>query len=464
MDMNAYPFREVVLGTDITVPIIGGSKVNYINFDNAATTPPFKRAMESINGFSQYYSNIHRGSGFKSEISSIIYEETKETILDFIGSNSERNHVIFTKNSTEALNKLANCMHFESGDVVISTQMEHHSNDLPWRKKAQVMYVEVFENGELDLDHYMYLLNIYNSKVKLVTVSAASNVTGFINPIHKMAKMAHRYGIRILIDASQIMAHRKLDVKPDWDEEHLDFVVFTGHKMYAPFGIGVLIGPKEFFDMANPDMLGGGIVKVVLSDTVYLADSPERHEAGTPNILGAVGLASAIKVFESIGDTEVIRHENELVQHLLSGLMRLENISIYGSVDSDPLKRVGTVSFNMGGTFHALVAAILSYEYGIGVRNGCFCAHPYVLSLLNVGKQMQSEFAQHILNGNKSQVPGMVRVSLGLYNTINEVDILLLALKNIKSGTFNQKYVFDESQGTYKPKDWNINIHDYFKI
>jgi len=123
--MNAYPFREVVLGTDITVPIIGGSKVNYINFDNAATTPPFKRAMESINGFSQYYSNIHRGSGFKSEISSIIYEETKETILDFIGSNSERNHVIFTKNSTEALNKLANCMHFESGDWNVNTLLDN---------------------------------------------------------------------------------------------------------------------------------------------------------------------------------------------------------------------------------------------------------------------------------------------------------------------------------------------------
>lgn len=464
MDINSNYLRMLVEGADVKVPIIGGNLINYVNFDNAASTPPFKKALDTMVEFSQYYSNIHRGSGFKSEISTTIYEDAKKIIIDFIGGNTEENHIIFTKNSTEAINKIGHCMQFEPGDIIISTGMEHHSNDLPWRKRAQVMYVEVFDNGELDLDHYTYLLNKYNSKVKLVAVTAASNVTGYINPIYKMARMAHRYGIKILIDASQIMAHRKICMKPDWDEEHLDFIAFSGHKMYAPFGIGVLVGPKAFFDSIEPDMLGGGTIKAVLSDTVYLADSPERHEAGTPNIFGAIGLASAIKVFESIGIDEISRHENELLHHLLSGLMRLENAKIFGCIDSNPTKRLGTISFNLLNMSHSLVAAILSYEYGVGVRNGCFCAHPYVLRLLNIEKQRQSEFIQQILDGNKSQVPGMVRVSLGLYNSINEVDMLLFALENIKNGVFHQDYVLDQSQGSYKPDEWDINLDEYFKL
>lgn len=462
MDKDSNQLRMLVEGVEVKVPVIGGNLTNYINFDNAASTPPFRKAFDTIAEFSKYYSNIHRGSGFKSEISTAAYEEAKKIIMDFIGGNDEENQIIFTKNSTEAINRLANCMEFEVGDIVISTGMEHHSNDLPWREKAQVMYVEVFDNGELDMDHYTYLLSKYKSKVKLVAVTAASNVTGYINPIHKMARMAHQYGAKILVDASQTVAHRKLGMKPDRDEGHLDFVVFTGHKMYAPFGIGVLVGPKAFFDNVKPDTLGGGIVKVVLRDNVYLADSPERHEAGTPNILGAIGLASAIKAIEAIGFDEIGRHENLLLGKLLSGLMRLENLRIYGCIDSEPAKRLGTVSFNIIDMNHALTAAILSYEYGIGTRNGCFCAHPYVMRLLNIEKQKQEEITREILSGNKSQVLGMVRVSIGLYNSINEVDTLLFALENIKNGIYHQGYKLNKSQGTYIPDNWDIELKDFF--
>jgi selenocysteine lyase/cysteine desulfurase len=172
--------------------------------------------------------------------------------------------------------------------------MEHHSNDLPWKRTTKVKYIETTLEGELDLNHYLHLMHAYEGKVKLVTITAASNVTGYLTPIHEIAELAHTFGARILVDASQYVPHRLLDMKDNNCSAHIDFVAYTSHKLYAPFGIGVLVGSKEFFNNLEPDSTGGGTVKIVTDDDVKWDETPHKNEAGTPNVIGAVALATAI--------------------------------------------------------------------------------------------------------------------------------------------------------------------------
>lgn len=462
--MNSMGLKDIVVGSDTRAPIIGGSTAKYINFDNAATTPPFKKVMEKVNEFSEFYSSIHRGSGFKSNISTEIYEQCKEIVMGFVGADKEYNTVIFVKNATEALNKVAAIFNFCDGDIIICSRMEHHSNDLPWRRKAEVHYIDIDENGILNLSHLEMLLKLYGNRVKLVTVTGASNVSGYINPIHEIAKLAHSFGAKILIDASQLAAHKKLDVKNESNEDHLDFIVFSGHKLYAPFGTAVIVGPRSFFNKAEPDTVGGGMVKLVTDDVVYWEESPEKNEAGTPNLIGAVALATAIKQINDIGMKSIEEHEYLLTEYLLQRIKKIDKIRIYGSVEADKEKRLGVVSFNLDSISHGLVAAILSYEYGIAIRNGCFCAHPYVFRLLNLHSKDIQSHRLSILNNDKSKVPGLVRVSFGLYNTIEDIDRLILALNMISKGKIKRKYIIDKEHGTYMPKNWNFSMGDIFKL
>ncbi|RII31884.1 aminotransferase class V-fold PLP-dependent enzyme [Clostridium chromiireducens] len=456
--------KDIVVGSDTRAPISGGSTLRYINFDNAATTPPFKKVMEKINEFSEFYSSVHRGSGFKSNLSTEVYEQCKEIVMDFVGADKEVNIAIFLKNATEALNKVANMFNLCEGDIIICSRMEHHSNDLPWRRKAEVHYIDIDENGELNLNHFEMLLKLYGKRVKLVTVTGASNVTGYINPIHEIAKLAHSVGAKLLIDASQLVAHRKLDVKDDNNESHLDFIVFSGHKLYAPFGTAVVIGPKEFFNTAEPDTVGGGMVKIVTDDLVYWEESPTKNEAGTPNLMGAVALATAIKQINDIGMVNIEAHEYFLTKHLLHHIKKIDKIRIYGSTEADKEKRLGVVAFNIDGISHGLVAAILSYEYGIAVRNGCFCSHPYVFRLLNLSSEEIQSHRLSILDNDKSKVPGLVRVSLGLYNTLEDMNELVLALNNISEGKIMEKYTINKEQGVYIPENGYFGFSSPFKL
>jgi selenocysteine lyase/cysteine desulfurase len=248
------------------------------------------------------------------------------------------------------------------------------------------------------------------------------------------------------------------------DMEHIDFLVFTAHKLFAPFGTGVLVGPKEFFEHAEPDHVGGGTVKMVTSEEVYWDEAPERNEAGTPNIMGAVALAVSIKNIEAIGYDRIEKHEMELTQYLMEGLKEIPHIDICGGTSFRMENRLGVVSFNVENMHHSVVSAILSYEYGIGVRNGCFCAHPYVLRLLNVDRDRVDNYKNDILNGDKSNVPGLVRVSIGLQNNFEDIDRLLMALKNITRGIYSDCYVVDKRTGNYTPKDWKLNFKDYFNF
>ena len=222
-----------------------------------------KSVVEAVNSFLPYYSSVHRGAGFKSRVSTTAYDEAHDTIADFVGADRRRNTVIFGKNTTEAINKLAYRFPVADTSVVLSTEMEHHSNDLPWRARARVVRARVTDDGRLDEDDVDRLLAAYGRRVALLTVSGASNVTGLVQPIHRLARKAHAVGARILVDAAQLAPHRRIDVKPDDDPEHLDYVAISAHKMYAPFGTGALIGDRDTFLNGVPEYQGGGTVEIV---------------------------------------------------------------------------------------------------------------------------------------------------------------------------------------------------------
>lgn len=445
MSMNdEMNFRSLVVGVNATVPLSNGNYTTAINFDNAATTPPFVSVMQAINNFSPWYSSIHRGTGYKSQYSSELYDKSREIVAGFVKADIHTNTVIYVKNTTEAINKVANRIYrYGRKNVILSTQMEHHSNDLPWRDHYEVDYIDVDASGRLSLKSLEYLLRHHEGKVRLVAVTGASNVTGYLNPIHEIAEIAHKYKARILVDAAQLAAHGEIDMKPDNSPQHIDYLVFSAHKMYAPFGVGVLVGPREVFERGEPDYKGGGTIKLVTHEYVRWADAPDRDEAGTPNVMGVVALVESIKTFNAIGMVNIEKREKELTQYTLQRLKYVPNLQLYGNTE-DASDRVGIITFNIKGMYHRVAATVLSQEYGIAVRSGCFCAQPYIQSLLDIPRK---EIRKRVKSSEELPHPGMIRVSLGLYNTREEVEILIKALIEISSNIelYNKKYKYAEA-------------------
>jgi selenocysteine lyase/cysteine desulfurase len=341
--------------------------------------------------------------------------------------------------------------------------MEHHSNDLPWRRRAQVVRAQVTSDGRLDEDDVDRLLAQYGDRIALLTVSGASNVTGFIQPIHRLARKAHAVGARILVDAAQLAPHRRIDIRPDNDPEHIDFVALSAHKMYAPFGAGALVGPREIFLQGAPEYQGGGTVELVTLGYVRWAELPDREEAGSPNVVGAVAMAMAAQAMMDVGMESVESHETALTAYALDRLRLLPEITIYGEADPRRTQeRVGVISFNLGSANHALVAAILGYEGGVGVRSGCFCAQPYVASLLRDAETEKAQRRRDPLAGDNSGKPGMVRISFGAYNSFDDVDALLEMLRRITRNEYQGRYYPIPESGEYAPAGHRDSMADYF--
>jgi selenocysteine lyase/cysteine desulfurase len=299
----------------------------------------------------------------------------------------------------------------------------------------------------------------------MVTITGASNVTGYLNPIHRLAEKAHSAGAMFMVDAAQLAPHRKIDMLPLDDPAHIDFISISAHKMYAPFGTGALIGRKDIFEHGDPDMTGGGTVEIVTLDNVVWTGPPERDEAGSPNVIGAVALAAAIRQLATVGMDEVARHEANLTRYALEKLKTIQGLRVYG--DTDPTKagdRLGVIPIELMRVDHFLAAAILGYEFGIGVRSGCFCAHPYILHLLGLSKDEAAEVRRRMLSGDKSEMPGLIRISFGLYNTLEDVDVLINALRCIVKGEYKGNYIQDKTTGEYSPVAWQPNFTDYFKF
>jgi cysteine desulfurase / selenocysteine lyase len=457
-------FRDLFVGLETPVPLLDGSSRIYVNLDNAASTPCLTSVKTAIDGFLPYYSSVHRGTGFKSQVSTRAYDQARLDVLRFVGAKANTHTCIFGKNTTEAINKLAHRFPITPGkDVVLVSSMEHHSNDLPWRKVAKVVHVRVTPEGQLDEADFDDQLARYADRLALVSITAASNVTGLINPIHRLAEKVHRAGSQIAVDTAQYAPHRAIDMLDLDDPAHLDYIFISAHKMYAPFGSGALVGRRDTFEEGEPEYRGGGEVEIVTLDEVVWSEPPERDEAGSPNTVGAVALAAAIRQLEKVGMDRVAAHEAELTEYALSRLSRLPGVTVYG--DNDPknaANRLGVIPANVDGVIHYLTAAVLGYEFGIGVRNGCFCAHPYILHLLGVNDEHSRLVRGQMLNHDRRSVPGMVRISFGLYNTLDEVDAVVEGLDCVAHGKYRGHYLQDTESGAYTPEGYQEkypNLH-----
>lgn len=424
--MIPYNYRNLVVGVDTKIQLNNGNYAVAINMDNAATTPPFVQALQEIVNFAPMYSSVHRGSGYKSKRSTDLYEASRVTIANFVKADSVHDTVIFVKNTTEAINKLSyRLCDGNEKSVVLSTEMEHHSNDLPWRNKFRVDYVGIDLDGRLSLNSLVDKLEQYQGDVILVAVTGASNVTGYLNPVHEIAEIAHKYKAKIMVDGAQMIPHVQIDMKPFDSPQHIDYLAFSGHKMYAPFGAGVLIGPKTTFNKGAPEYTGGGTVRTVTRSNVTWGDPPLKEEAGTPNLMGVLALQAATKKLSMIGMENISKHEVELWKYTVDRLKSIPGIVLH--CDLDPGRpRIGIIPFSLDGIHHNLVADILAGEAGIAVRSGCFCAQPYVRKLIKLAQ------AQICKKDKQSQDrPGVIRISYGLYNHFREIDFLIQALSRI---------------------------------
>ncbi|NLW91908.1 MAG: aminotransferase class V-fold PLP-dependent enzyme [Syntrophomonadaceae bacterium] len=444
-------FRRQIVGIDMKVPGKDRRRLKYINFDNAASTPALEPVVKRLQHHLKWYSGVHRGTGYKSLVSTHEYNRSREVIADFVQADLDHDAVIFLKNTTEAINKLSYRIGFKPGDQVLVSGMEHHSNDLPWRSRVRVNYAGLDEKGRLDLSDLEEKLKRGYPRTRLVGICGASNVTGHINDIHHIAALAHEYRAQVLVDGAQLVPHHPIDMKPIFHPGHIDFLAFSGHKIYAPYGCGVLIGPRDTFEQGIPEYAGGGTIRAVHSDAVYWADPPEKEEAGSPNVLGVVGLADTLSYLKKVGVGQMSEYEASLTEYTLNRMSEVRGLSVYGDGP-----RVAVISFNLAGVPHSLVGAILCYEAGIGLRTGCFCAQPYVRYLMGEREQ----FFECLKSGGncKEPMPGMVRISLAAYNTRAEIDHLVEWLKRISGNRqeFIRRYRYDDLNDEYLPRDYDV--------
>jgi selenocysteine lyase/cysteine desulfurase len=454
-------WRDHFAGVDLPVPVLGGETVTGINFDNAASTPPLKRVRDAVTAFSEVYSSVHRGTGYKSRMATEAYEQARERVAEFLHVDERSQVVIFVKGTTDALNRIAAEQARLDGRQVLVTEMEHHADLLPWRHRSGHVMVGLTPDGHMDLDAIEHALRSSEGKIGLVAVSGASNVTGFISPIHEVAKLAHRHGALVSVDAAQLAPHRRIDIRPADDPGHLDFVSFSGHKMYAPYGAGVLVAPRDFFS-GTPEVMGGGAIRIVTWDDTVWADLPDREEAGSPNVIGAVALGVAIDTLVELGFDEMLDHEAELGALLLASLRKMPGVTVLGGRDMGSAERLGLASFVIDGVHHGLAAAALSHEWGVAVRNGCFCANPYVFHLLNMSKAAVEEVEGEVAADHRTALPGAVRASLAPYNDRAEVDRFLDAVGKVARGDL--KAVYEQAEdGTFAPEGGWPSIDDPLK-
>ncbi|MGP1476564.1 MAG: aminotransferase class V-fold PLP-dependent enzyme [Phocaeicola sp.] len=377
-----------------------------VYLDNAATTQKPRAVVESI--ANEYYSvnaNVHRGVHFLSQQATEHYEAARETVRKFINARTT-NEIVFTRGTTESINLLASSFvesQMKPGEEVIVSNMEHHSNIVPWQVEAAkcgiaIKVIPINDKGELLLDEYEKL---FSPKTRLVSIVHVSNVLGTINPVKKMIQIAHEHGVPVLVDGAQSIPHMKVDVQ-DLDA---DFFAFSGHKVYGPTGIGVLYGKEDWLDKLPPYQSGGEMIQSVSFEKTIFNELPFKFEAGTPNYIGSVSLARALDYVSALGIDNIFAYEKELTDYTMKHLKEIEGMRIYG----DPEHKSGVISFLVGRIHHLDMGTLLD-QLGIAVRTGHHCAQPL---MIHYG------------------IEGTVRASFGLYNTLAEADALVDGIKRV---------------------------------
>ncbi|MEE2034946.1 aminotransferase class V-fold PLP-dependent enzyme [Rhodococcus chondri] len=407
------PFAPVS-GRDLQVPLVQGGSCTYANFDYAASAPALATVTDRIAELLPFYASVHRGAGYASRISTASYEDARASVSRFVGADRDQ-VVVFTRNTTDSLNLLATAV---PGDVVV-LDVEHHANLLPWKSSRVVEAADTVTETVRRL-----AAELTRAPAALLAVTGASNVTGEVLPIAELAELAHSCGARILVDGAQLVPHRRVDLAASG----VDYLAFSGHKLYAPFGAGVLVGRRDWLDTAEPYLAGGGAVREVALDRTEWACAPARHEAGSPNVLGAAALAAACDTLAGFDTDAAARHEEELCSRLVEGLRDIDGVELLRLWD-DSSDCVGIVTFTVDGFEPGEVAAYLSAEHGIGVRDGRFCAHPL---LARVGRS-----------------GGAVRASLGLGSSSDDVERLISALRYLVAGERSWSYA--KTDGLWSP-------------
>ena len=447
--MNSEAPLAALVGAHALVPCVDGSERPYRDLDCAASTPALETVAARVGEFLPWYSSVHRGAGYKSRRATDAYEAARESAHRFARRRADGDDVVvLVRNTTEAINHLAYRLGLGPSDVVATTVVEHHANLLPWARVATRRWVECGVDGTFSVDDVLRVLDD-GRRPALLAMTGASNVTGWLPPVEEICAAAHTRGVRVLIDAAQLAPHRPLPSGPD-------FVAFSGHKLYAPFGAGALIGPRETFETGDPFLAGGGAVDLVDLDEVIWTEPPEREEAGSPNVVGAVAFGTAMDELERIGWDAIRAHELALCARLHEGLRSIPGVRVLGPrVDgaSGGADHLAVAAFTVDGMHHALAAARLSAEFGVGVRHGCFCAHPYLIRLLGVGNAGLAEARAAVRRGDRSGIPGAVRASCGLGTAGEDVDALLDALRALVSGApAPVTYVQDRVTGDFWPE------------
>ena len=381
---------------------INGEKIVYL--DNAATTQKPKNVINSlINYYSKNNSNIHRGVHTLSQKATEDYEESRKTIANFIGASSSK-EIIFVRGATEAINLIANSYVkplLKKDDEIIISQMEHHANIVPWQmiceeKKAKLKIIPINKNGELNLKKFN---EIINKKTKFISINHVSNSLGTINPIKEIIKTAHQNKIKIMIDGAQAIQHLEINM----NEINADFYCFSGHKMYAPTGIGILYGKKEILEQMGPYQGGGDMIKSVTFEKTIYNDIPNRFEAGTPNIAGAIALGKAIEYLNEIGISNIAKHESHLLNYATSKLNKINKIKIIGKAK----EKAAVISFVIDGIHPHDIGTIMD-SHGIAIRTGHHCTQP-IMDFYNI--------------------PATARASFAIYNTTKDIDKLIEAIQ-----------------------------------
>jgi selenocysteine lyase/cysteine desulfurase len=437
------PTAELV-GAGLAVPCLDGTDRPYRDLDCAASTPALGVVADKVAQFLPWYSSVHRGAGYKSRYATAGYEAARDSAHRFAGRARDGDDVvILCRNTTEAINQLAYRLQLAPDDVVATTVVEHHANLLPWARVAQRRWVECGTDGTFSVDDVTAVLD-HGKRPSLLALTGASNVTGWLPPVAQICREAHDRGIPVLLDAAQLAPHRPLPPDPD-------FIAFSGHKLYAPYGAGALIGPRHIFATGDPFLAGGGAVDLVDLDEVIWTDPPDREEAGSPNVIGAVAFGAAMDEMGRLGWDAITAHEAALSERLHEGLRAIEGVRVLGPAPGTDTLAVA--AFTVEGMHHALVAARLSAEWGIGVRHGCFCAHPYLLRLLGVGPQGVADARAAVQRGDRRGIPGAVRASCGLGTSGEDVEVLLGAVGVLVDGApAPVPYVQDEITGDFWPE------------
>jgi selenocysteine lyase/cysteine desulfurase len=443
--MTEPPYAPLV-GAGLLVPCLDGTERPYRDLDCAASTPALQVVADEVAEFLPWYSSVHRGAGYKSRRATAAYEQARERAHRFTGRPSEGDDVVvLVRNTTEAINQLAYRLQLGPDDVVATTVVEHHANLLPWARVAQRRWVECGRQGTFTTEDVVRVLDDGRPPA-LLALTGASNVTGWLPPIDEICREAHARGIPVLLDAAQLAPHRPLPTGPD-------FLAFSGHKLYAPYGAGALIGPRRVFETGDPFLAGGGAVDLVDLDEVIWTDPPDREEAGSPNVIGAVAFGAAMEELGRIGWDAIGAHEAALSAQLHEGLRSIDGVHVLGPGPNASADSLSVAAFTVEGMHHALVAARLSAEFGIGVRHGCFCAHPYLLRLLGVDKEGVAAARAAVQRGDRSGIPGAVRASCGLGTSADDVAALLQALAAVAGGEpAPVAYVQDPVTADYWPE------------